>query len=61
MKDILCRIGFHDFSWPPHDSPYSLWEEYWIECHRGCGARTVKKCFPDEHWVDRHPEPPEGQ
>lgn len=48
-----CVVG-HDFAWPPHKSPWSLWEDHWIECPR-CGTRTVRRCYPDTHWSDRHP------
>lgn len=53
---LLCRLGFHDFPWPPHDRPWSLWEDFNIECSRGCSARLTRSCFRDRHWQDKHPE-----
>lgn len=55
---IRCRLGLHDFPWPPHTLfSWQVWIEVYIECARGCGARTVRHCHPDEHWSERHPEP----
>jgi len=57
MLDFRCRIGIHAFPWPPHEYPWSLWQDYNIECARGCGARATRTCLTDRHWQDKHPEP----
>jgi hypothetical protein len=54
---LLCRLGLHDFRWPPHHLyPWELWEDIRVECALGCGARTVRRCRHDDHWKDRHPD-----
>ena len=56
MSGWRCRLGMHDFAWPPHHiTGWDMWRDIWIECARGCGARTVKRCRLDDHWVERHP------
>lgn len=52
---ILCKIGLHKFEFPPHSSPYNLWEDFYVECERGCGARNVLRCHDDTHWIEKHP------
>lgn len=53
-----CWFGHH-FPWPPHDRypAWGLWQDFDVECSRGCGARQVKRCLPDWHYTNHHPEP----
>ncbi len=54
---LRCRIGLHDFTWPPHHLlAFEMWNDFGIDCARGCGARTVRRCRPDDHWTERHPD-----
>jgi hypothetical protein len=58
MGRLLCAIGLHDFRWPPHTpTSWGLWDDYDVECARGCGARTVLTCHHRTHWAAKHPEP----
>jgi hypothetical protein len=55
--NLRCRLGLHDFAWPPHHLyAWEMWSDLRIECARGCGARRVRRCRQDEHWTERHPD-----
>ena len=55
---MKCRLGFHDFRWPPHQGHgWDIWTDYFVECARGCGARKVMRCYASSHWSEKHPEP----
>jgi len=57
---VLCQLGMHIFHWPPHYEPSALWEDFPVECERGCGARRIYRCATaptNHHWLDRHKEP----
>lgn len=55
---VLCALGLHKWEWPPHGTTsWGLWDDYHVECLRGCGARRVLTCLHSRHWADKHPEP----
>ena len=58
---LRCRLGLHDFRWPPHwqvEPGATLYFRLTLaaECQRGCGARRVMECDPRRHFEDHHPE-----
>lgn len=54
-KSLPCIIGLHAFSFPPHRYPSQLWDDFDVECDRGCGARTTLTCVGRrDHWREKH-------
>lgn len=55
MTRLACLLLGHRYEWPPHARPL-MWDDFDLECVRGCGTRRVKRCHEDAHFENHHPE-----